>query len=291
MLAKLFKAEMYKIIGNRFATGCLIWIFPLMAVALVGLLLFVVLVSAEARENLRAEPPLWTETMLGAWNIPNNPFGRLLLLGFTAVLFGGEYQWNTWKSIVPRSQRVSLLLIKFLAVGIFVVLAFGLTSILWAGGQWFVLAVIDANYGPAVNSEVLSDFAQDYALQAITTFVSVIIAAGYAAVAAIITRSILGSVVVGFVLTLAEGFSILALFLVVWLIGDERILHLYRLTPTYNLINVSTWVNEHRAAGFEMPSEEMIYDNLMFSLVILAIWMIGLIASTTFFFQQQDITN
>lgn len=291
MLAKLFRAELYKIIGNKWATGCMIWIFPLMALALIAVLLLVVLLSPQARENLRAEPLLWTQTMVEAWNIPNNPLGRLLLLGFTAVLFGGEYQWNTWKSIVPRSQRVALILIKFLAVGVFVVFAFSLTSLVWAGGQAFVMLAADAPYGPDFTAAVLEDFAGDYALQALTTFVSVIIAAGYATVAAMLTRSILGSVVVGFIFTLAEGFSILALYLVVWLLDNENILNIYRFTPTYNLLNITGWVNDQQAISFEFPSGRVVYDSLEFSILILAVWMIGLIVSTTIIFQRQDITN
>jgi hypothetical protein len=126
----------------------------------------------------------------------------MILLGFAAVVFAGEYQWGTWKNIVPRNRRVMLLLMKFMALGVFVVLAFVLMSIIWVIGLGVLAQIAGAEYGPAVTLHVLSDFAEDYAIQAALTFTSMMIAAGYAALAGMLTRSILGGVLVSFGITL-----------------------------------------------------------------------------------------
>jgi ABC-type transport system involved in multi-copper enzyme maturation permease subunit len=253
--------------------------------------------SSSARAGLRQdETLLWTEQAISMWNFPNNPVGRLILLGFTAVVFAGEYQWQTWKNVVPRNRRAALILIKFLALGVFVVLAFSLMSVLWTAG-WAVLThIADAPYGPRVTWAVLQDFGEDYALAAGLAFTSTLIAAGYAALAAMVTRSILGGVIAGFALTFAENLSIVALMLIGWFLDIPRIVHLYRLTPGYNLINVASWINEN-APNTMRPFEEGKYsgivfsDSLEFSLAILALWVFGLIALTVFLFQRQDITS
>ena len=141
-MRNLFRAEWIKIAGNRWVAGCLIWIFPLGAVAFLVLAGLVLALSSSARAGLRQDDAiLWTEQAISMWNFPNNPVGRLILLGFTAVVFAGEYQWQTWKNVVPRNRRAALILIKFLALGVFVVLAFSLMSALWTAG-WAVLARI-----------------------------------------------------------------------------------------------------------------------------------------------------
>ncbi len=192
-MRNLFRAEWIKIAGNRWVAGCLIWIFPLGALAFLAVAGLVLALSSSARASLRQdEAILWTEQAISMWNFPNNPVGRLILLGFTAVVFAGEYQWQTWKNVVPRNRRAALILVKFLALGAFVVLAFSLMSALWTAGWAVLTRIADVSYGPRVTWAVLRDFGEDYALAAGLAFTSTVIAAGYAALAAMVTRSILG---------------------------------------------------------------------------------------------------
>ncbi len=73
-------------------------------------------------------------------------------------------------------------------------------------------------------------------------------------------------------------------------------MHLYRLTPGYNLINVASWINNN-APNTMRPFEEGKYsgivfsDSLGFSVGLLALWVFGLIALTIALFQRQDITS
>jgi ABC-type transport system involved in multi-copper enzyme maturation permease subunit len=293
----LFRAEWLKIAGNRWVAGCLIWIFPMAAIVFLIVAGLILSFSSDAREGFQQdEGPLWTENAIIIWSIPNNPIGRLILLGFTAVVFAGEYQWQTWKNVVPRNRRVALILIKFLALGVFVVVAFFLMSLIWTLGWGLLTRIAGASYGPRITGEVLDDFAQDYLLAAGLAFISTIIAAGYAALAGMITRSILGGVLVGFGLTLVEGVSIVGLILIGWFLRIPDIVHVYRFLPFYNLINVASWLNDHVPATMR-PYEDGEYsdivfsDSLEFSAVLLAIWVIGLIALTVYLFRRQDITS
>ncbi len=292
----LFRAEWLKIAGNRWVASCLIWIFPVMGIALPIVMGLILTLSSAARESFRqSESTQWTDNAVGVWSIPNNPIGRLILLGFTAVVFAGEYQWQTWKNVVPRNRRVLLILIKFLALGVFVVVAFVLMSILWTLGWGLLTVIADIPYGPRITGEVLQEFAEDYVLAAGLAFTSTIISAGYAALAGMLTRSILGGVLVGFGLTLAEGFSILALLLIGWFTHFPEIVNGYRYLPFYNLINVSSWLTDNKPATmrpYETGDYSHIFfsDSLAFSIAVLAVWVVGLITLTAVLFRRQDIT-
>jgi ABC-2 type transport system permease protein len=295
----LFRAEWLKIAGNRWVSGCLIWIFPIVAFGAVVVLALILSLSSSARDGFRNDnSPLWTESAMTVWNVPNNPVGRLILLGFTAVVFAGEYQWQTWKNIVPRNRRAPLILIKFFALGVFVVVAFLLMSLIWTLGVGLLSQIVGVSYGPKITGDVLSDFAGDYALTVGLAFTSTLIAAGYAALAAMLTRSILGGVLVGFALTFAESLSIVALILIGTLLEIPRIVNLYRLTPGYNLLNVASWINDKVALNMDVEVKSgvkyvkyVLSDSLTFSMVVLAVWVFGLIALTAYLFRRQDITS
>lgn len=291
----LFRAEWQKVAGNRWVAGCLIWIFPLMAVAFILVAVVVLSLSDTARSSFQGDETLrWTEYTISVWDVPTNPFGRLILLGFTAVIFGGEYQWQTWKNILPHNRRVSLLLIKFVTLGAFVVIAFGLMSIIWGIGWGLLALVADTRYGPALTGAVLSDFAQDYALQAWLAFTATVIAAGYAALAALFTRSILGGVLVGFGLTLLESLFTVVLSLAGWLFDAPRLIYVGRYLPTYNLANVASWAKDNLPLAPEFHISKhgtyVFSDSLEFSLIVLVSWMLSLFALNALLFTRQDIT-
>jgi ABC-type transport system involved in multi-copper enzyme maturation permease subunit len=293
MWIKLFRAEWRKITGNRWVTGCMIWIFPILGVLATILMILGLVLSSSFRNGIVAEPATWTEVMILPWGIPTNPVGRGILLGFTAVLFAGEYQWNTWKTIVPRSRRVPLILTKFFTVAVFVIFAFTLMSLLLTAGVGLVSAMAGASYGPELNGEVLSQFAEDYGLQMANAFIATMIAACYAALAAMITRSILASAIFAIMFTIIETALILPLWLLAEWLQRDFFLHIYRFLPNSNLNNMFTWLaNDVPPEGMELPvSGEVILDSLEFSVVMLVIWVVGLVALTAYLFQRQDITN
>jgi ABC-2 type transport system permease protein len=294
-VVNLFRAEWTKIVGNRWVAGCLVWVFPVGAVAFVLVIGLIMALSSTAREGFFEAPMQWTEQAVAVWSIPNNPLGRLVLLGFTAVVFAGEYQWPTWQNVVPRNRRSLLILIKFLALGAFIVLAFVLMSILWTLGVGLLSQIADVPYGPSLDGDVLADFAGDYALAAALAFTSTLIAAGYAALAGMLTRSILGGVLVGFAVTFLENLSIAGLALIGYLLDIPRIVHLYRLTPGYNLLNVASWINDDKAMEMTIDvgdkASYAVTDSLTFSIFVLAAWVVGLIGLTIYLFRRQDITS
>ena len=77
----LFRAEWAKINGNRWVSGCMIWIFPIGALALVVIIGVIMAFSETVRASYAAGDEQWTSQLVGVWGVPNNPLGRLLLIG------------------------------------------------------------------------------------------------------------------------------------------------------------------------------------------------------------------
>ena len=288
MWAKLFRAEWYKIQGNRWATGCMIWIFPILVVFGTILALIAVALSSSVREEVSYT---WTEIALAPWWIPNYPLSLALLLGFAAILFAGEYQWNTWKSIVPRTRRVPLIMVKFITVALFIIFAFTLTSILLTVGMGLVHWGAGATYGPSIDGAVLAEFAEDYGLQMFSAFMNTVIAAGFVSLAAMITRSILGSAITGIVIVFGGTMVGLALGLLSQLLDMDIFVHLSRFLPSYNLVNLFPRLIGETPEGLETPSGQIIIDSQLFNEAMLLCWVVGLVALTAYLFQRQDITN
>ena len=201
-MVNVLRAELQKMVGNRWTTGFLIWIFPVGALGFVGLMSLLALLIPSFRDNIY--PSLWTDNFLVPWGFINNLFGRMFLLGFTAVTFAGEYQWGTWKNIVPRQRRGLLIMAKFIVLGVLILIAFSLMSLIFGFGYGILTRIADITYGPEVTGQVVREFLSDYALQATLTFVSVIIASIYAALSALLMRSILGGIMVGVGISMVE---------------------------------------------------------------------------------------
>ncbi|MCD4685033.1 MAG: hypothetical protein K8S97_03750 [Anaerolineae bacterium] len=64
---------------------------------------------------------------------------------------------------------------------------------------------------------------------------------------------------------------------------------------TYNVLNVLEWINNGQANTMTIyegePEQVILSDSLEFSLLMLAVWVIGLVTLTVYLFRQQDITT
>lgn len=290
-MVNLFRAEWRKIVSNRLVVSFTVWIFPIGALVIYLLLLLGLMVSEELRANIQQQNVSWTDQMNMAWSIINNQFGRLLLLVLTAFIFASEYQWGTWKNIIPRSSRVKLVAAKFMALGAFVVIAYASMTIVIALGNVVSTLAIGGTVSPALNDgPALSAFAGDYALNAFTALCSGLIAACYTALGGIWMRSVVGGIAVGLLLTFAEEGLLFVLFLVRGLIPSlSNLLVLYQFTPSYNLSNIGSWAqsgNSYLPPGLNTLLEPR---GVEFSFVVLAVWLVVLIALILYLFRKQDI--
>lgn len=293
-MVNILRAEWQKMTGNRWTIGFLLLVFPVGALAFVVGMSLMALLNASARENLSLLP--WDEAFLTPWSFVNNPFGLMFLLGFTAVTFAGEYQWGSWKNIVPRQQRSLLIMAKFINLGALILITFLLTSLIFGFGFGILSRITDAPYWPSVTNGIIQEFLGDYVLETALAFISIIITAVYAALAAIVMRSILGGTMVGI------GFSLIdpLIFGMIWWWADMfnavSLLHLGRISLFYNIGNVKSWIRDDQAvaslaSAFQTFGESAPVDSLGFSMLALAVWLVGGIGLVLYLFQKQDITT
>ena len=289
----LFRAEWMKLTGNRWATSFFVWIFPAIPVALMGFGIFAALLSADARESLGSdqEQMAWYSNFVFSWEIVNNEFGRWMIAAFTAVVFAGEYQFGTWKAIVPGRQRMTVIFNKFFTILVFVLVAWIGMSLLYGIGGFILSAILGNGYGE-VNSVIVRDFINGYGVNMFVAVTSVSVAIGYAALAATITHNILSSVFIAISITFAEKGILIPLYLLNEFFHVE-VYDLYLYTPGYNLSNISKWGLDGKAyiepIFREMSSSEP--HSLGASLLIVFVWIFGLIGLTVWRFNRQDIVS
>lgn len=288
---ELFRAEWRKISGNRLAIVFTIWGFPLAFFIITLLFTLFLIGSEEMRIGFRQRPATWGDQALLVWQFVNNQFGRVILLIFAALVFAGEYQWGTWKNIVPRRARAALILMKFATFAAFIITAFLLTSIIAAVGAIVLGAAADTDMAVVMNVDV-GQFARDYALQASVAFASAMFAAAYAALGGMLTRSILGGIAVGFILTMGEqSLALVSLFLFNLSRDASQTVAMWSTyTPAYNLSNITSWVQFGQPFDQFMRMPDFAPPHaLNVSMLLVGLWIVGLIALVVYLFRRQDI--
>ena len=295
-MINLFQAEWQKAVGNRWVIGFLVWIFPVGTLAFIIFSCIAMLFVASFKEIFARGISTWTASMVGVWTFATNPFGRMFLIGFMAVTFAGEYQWQTWKNIVPRSSRTPLILMKFVIVTLIFLLTFVLMSIILGIGQGIQAQIANVAYGPELSLTVAVDFLQDYFLQMGLATLSVMISGIVAVLAAMMMRSILGGALVGIGITIVEPVSLGVFIGLARLFDSVFFLNLYRLTPFYNIENMSSWIRNNSGTvyltfPFEYMNAMAPIDSLLFSAVVLFTWVVGGIGLILYLFNHQDITS
>ncbi|MCP4421320.1 MAG: ABC transporter permease subunit, partial [Chloroflexi bacterium] len=126
-MQNLISAELRKLVGHSKAISFLVWIYPIGAFVIVLLIgILPPLLIESLREYTAATPRSWTDDLLFIWNAmnqyPGGTFLRMPFLAFIAIAFAGEFQWGTWKNILPRQSRTALVLTKFLILGVLIML-------------------------------------------------------------------------------------------------------------------------------------------------------------------------
>lgn len=287
-MISLFRAEWEKTAGNRWAVSFFVWIVPVGVTIFTLLALFLAVVSEEFRVTQRMQGIApWDQTMLSIWAMLNTEFGRITMLAFAAIVFAGEYQYGTWKNLLPRTTRTRLIVTKFITIAVFLTSAYVAGSLILGIGTGLIAGLTGIEYGLATFGERLPDFLGDYGLQLFLTVASMVIALGYASLAAMATRSILGTLLLSFLIYLGEPAVLLPIFLIERFLGINLI-GLYLLTPGYNLANISSWITQKQ--GYAL-GDVFGAQPLAGSLLIIACWMLGLIWLTVYFFRRQDIVS
>jgi ABC-type transport system involved in multi-copper enzyme maturation permease subunit len=293
-MINLLRAEWKKTIWNYKLTGFLVWGFPVGVLGFYAVMLLTGLFSREAMEGMVATGSGdWTVDALGPWGVilafPFAILSRMIPLAFMAAVFAGEYQSGLWKYLIPRSRRAFLILSKMAVVVALLALALAATSAVVVAGQGIGRKLTGLAFGPALSGEVLGDFAVRYGQTLLLGVLALILLAAIAALAAILTRSVLGSLLVVFLFSTLDSLSMYILMLLAKIFSVPGIVDLYRYTPQCNFENAQSWFTT--GAAIRLPLESFSTGpDLAFSLAMLVIWVAVLTALVLAVFERQDIT-
>jgi ABC-type transport system involved in multi-copper enzyme maturation permease subunit len=289
-------AEWRKLLGHTRAFSFLVLIFPVgaLVIALAIGILPGLLIPA-VREYNAAAANSWTDDLLLVWTLlsgfPGGTFLQMPFIGFVAIAFAGEYQWGTWKNILPGQSRTVLILSKFIVLSSLILLAILATSLILTGGNWLSSVLFNSSYGPPLAEVDIAVFLTEYLSQILVTFANLLIFAAIAALIAMYSRSVMASLL----LTIGVGILEFGLILLLLLVGNilkrPGLVNIFAGTPSYNLENIKSWIVDGVGSNVGgMPGFTAV-QTLPVSILIVIGWLVGLLLVTTLLFRRQDINN
>ena len=279
-----FSAELLKMRRHK-ATWFLVWIFPIGVVLLLALGIVVDLADSS---DAVIHPPLarqWIAESAAVWSVPTNSLGRILISAYVAVVFAGEYGWNTWKLIVPHRSRAALVAAKLVLIVALLAFAYALTGVLTTA----MLRLEDAVTGDAFPAGVtVAAVASAHAKAALAAVAPALLTIAYTSLAAILTRSTIAALVIGIVVVTIEGvFTQFAPFFAAYMPGP--VWALFQFLPGYHVANLVSWIGDGAALQTAFPDGSVVALPWGVSLAAAAAWIAGLTGLAFAAFRRQDI--
>ncbi len=273
-------AEILKMRRHK-ATWFLVWGYPIAFTLILSVAIGVGMAKGSPDSQALSA---WIKDTANIWSVPANSIGRYLISAFVVVVFAGEYGWNTWKLIVPHRSRTSLIAVKYGLVLVLFAAAFVLTALLSIFFAWADDVLTGDTIPAGITAGALWTVHSKAALAALAPM---LVATGYASLAAILTRSTIAALVVTIVsitveqLVFSQG-PLLAL----------KFPHvtpvLYHGLPGYHVANLSEWMREGVPLLANLAGEKVELPWAT-SLAASVAWIGGLIGLTFLSFHRQDL--
>src|ERR1044072_6501706 len=240
-------AELLKFRRHR-ATWGLVWLWPIGVTLILALAIAIQVAKGEVGHG--ATLASWIDDAADFWNIPLDALGRYLAGAFVAIVFAGEYGWNTWKLIVPHRARHSLIAAKYVVALGLLICGFTLGAAMFNLLNWFK----DLATGTPIPTGITAGaLLKAHGLAGLAALASILFTVAYTSLAAILTRSTIAALVIRLVIpTLERLFRFFAPILENFapgLIGG-----LFRVLPGYHLANLSEWLTEGHVLLVPFPS-------------------------------------
>lgn len=275
-------AETLKLTRHK-ATWFLVWLYPIGFILITLIAIMVTILNPQPPEPQSLEE--WLGGTAIVWQIPGNTMGRYLIAAYVALVFAGEYGWNTWKLIVPHRARGSLIAAKYAAAFGLLLIAFTLAALISIFANWFV----DMLAGDPLPSGITAGgLLAVHGEKALASLAPALVTMGYASLAAVLTRSTLAAFVVAMVATTLEQ-----LFFnfgpMLSLKAPALTWALYNVLPGYHLGNLGSWISEGKALVSVFPLSGALALSWATSLAAAAAWIGGLAGLTFLTFRRQDL--
>lgn len=276
-------AERLKLTRHK-ATWFLVWLYPILFfVIFAASLLFALSHAGAPAKPVTAEA--WLDQTAIIWKLPGQTIGRYLIAAYVAVVFAGEYGWNTWKLIVPHRSRASLIAAKFAMIFLLFLVALALTAAITLLFTWLEGSVRGTPIPVGVTAASILEAQGRAALSGLAPFLFTLASISLAAV---LTRSMVAALVIGIVLaTIEQLFVKLGPFLSPYAPGF--LWSLYHALPGYHLANLESWVADGEALRTPFPDGRVVALHWTTSLAIGGAWIAALAVGTFGAFRRQDI--
>ena len=203
MLADVLSAEGFKLARNRLTAFFAFLFLPAAALVmtLVGELWLSGAMQPRDGAPLPDIPFDFSQALTTSIQYASNPLIILFCLIGAATLFGGEYRWETWRLILPRARRLTQLSAKIIVYLGASGLSLLLTSLAIFAAGLIVAIVKDRTLVGAIDG--------DEAMTALASFgigwLRLIQAGALAALAGVLTRSIMAALLVPLGIGIAQG--------------------------------------------------------------------------------------
>jgi ABC-2 type transport system permease protein len=278
------RAEALKLHRHR-ATWMMVWVYPVViTLVTIGLLIYGA-VAAHGAPGPEKSAAQWLHDSTLFWSIPGSAPGRFLIAGFAAVVFAGEYGWNTWKLIIPARARWQLIVAKWAVALGFLLLAFVAADLVGMIGDW--LQTFQGEKIPA--GVTLGGVLETHGKAAAQALLPILYTLAFAGLFAILTQSILATVILSIALVVLEQLLPLAgLFfhqyapgLTTWLV---------KVLPLYHMANLLAWAKGN-GTGLMLALAPGTVVTMAWgtSLAALSAWIAAAGAATLARFGRQDL--
>jgi ABC-type transport system involved in multi-copper enzyme maturation permease subunit len=297
-MRNLLKAEWKKVRHNYKTVSFIVWIVPVgvFTMLLMGILLAIFSASERGAGGLFAVVSTnnWIVDLTGIFNIvlvfPTDIMGRVMPLAFIGLSMAGEYQWDTWKSIVPRGSRISLLMSKIGMSAVVMLTSLVLTCLITFLGSLAGRSILGLEYLPALTAENLTLLGKEFAINFGLATLVLIFLSSLGALIARFSRSTLITFLGGFFFTIVDGLLDKFLYLFGRIFNLPQLVNGYAYGFSFNLGNTLSWLKTESQFPVNTPGFEGEYS-LWFSVLVLALWIGGMLILALWSFNRQDLTS
>lgn len=189
MIADALHAELYKLSRNRWSK---FWAFGFMpAFALASGLIEQAYYHFSMGDIIPYAAPLW-DSFSGFGTLSASIF-QLCGIAGAAIIFGGEYRWETWRASLTPNDRMPLMLAKLLTFAIAISACLVLCSL-----ARLISGLVDAGLtraGTTWPSVGAGEIALAHLLAFAATFMQMMVTASFVMLVAVITRAMTAGIV------------------------------------------------------------------------------------------------
>lgn len=276
-------AEALKMRRHR-GTWLMVWIYPI-AISLIALASLIYHQFAPASPAGDPQSAAgWIADSAIFWRAPGSALGRILIAGFVALLFAGEYSWNTWKLIIPARRRWQLVIAKWAVAVSFVFAAFVVTDLIVLAREW--LRTFQGSEMPV--GVTWSGILTAHASAAAYALLPIAYATAFAALLAVLTRSILATVIISIGLVIMESMlTLIGIFFHAR--APDLTRFLIETLPPYHVQNLISWADQKTGMVLPLGPDASVALSWTTSLTALIAWIGLAMAATLLHFSRQDL--